>query len=134
MPSRPVRYPTLVEVLDLHGRVVAQAGGAGGLRGLAGLESAVAQPRATFGGEDLYPTLAEKAAAPGHALIQNHPFVDGNKRVGHAALETLRVLNGHELRADVDDAERAVLAIAAGARGRAELAAWVAAHLAPPGP
>ena len=134
MPSGPVRYPTLAEVRDLHGRVVAQAGGAGGRRDLAALESAVAQPRATFGGEDLYPTLAEKAAALGHALIQNHPFVDGNKRVGHAALETLLVLNGHELRADVDAAERAVLAVAAGACGRAELAAWVAAHLAPLGP
>ena len=129
-PGASPRYLTLAEVLDLHGRVVAQAGGAGGLRDLAAVESAVAQPRATFGGEDLYPTLADKAAALGHALIQDHPFVDGNKRVGHAALETFLVLNGRELRAAVDDAERAVLAVAAGACTRAELGAWVAAHLA----
>jgi len=50
------------------------------------LESALAQPRQTFSGIDLYPTLVEKAAALGFSLIKNHPFVDGNKRVGHAAL------------------------------------------------
>ena len=52
------------------------------------LESAIAQPKATFGGIDLYPTLVEKVAALGFALVQNHPFVDANKRVGHAAMET----------------------------------------------
>jgi death-on-curing protein len=61
------------------------------------LESALAQPRATFGGTDLYPGLIEKAAALGFSLVMGHPFVDGNKRTGHAAMETFLILNGHEL-------------------------------------
>ena len=109
--------------------MVRQAGGAGGLRDLGALESAVAQPRATFDGRALYPTLAAQAAALGFSLIANHPFVDGNKRVGHAALETFLVLNGHELAAGVDDAERAVLAVASGALDRPGFAAWVVAHV-----
>jgi prophage maintenance system killer protein len=59
----------------------------------------VAQPKATFGGSDLYPTLAEKAAALCLALVQGHPFIDGNKRVGHVAMETFLVLNGTEINA-----------------------------------
>ena len=63
--------------------------------------------------------------------MTNHPFVDGNKRVGHAALETFVVLNGFELVAPVDDAERTFLALAAGSLTRAELGDWVERHLAP---
>jgi death on curing protein len=103
--------------------VVEQAGGATGLRDLGALESAVAQPRATFGGADLYESLAAKAAALGHSLALNHPFVDGNKRVAHVAVETFQVLNGYELTADVDDAERTMLALAAGALPREGLVA-----------
>jgi len=80
-----VRYLSLGEVLELHRRIIEATGGSPGLRDLAALESVVAQPRMTFGGADLHPDLASKAAALGFALIKNHPFVDGNKRVGHAA-------------------------------------------------
>ena len=93
------------------------------------LESAIAQPAMSFGGVELYPTLAEKAAALGFSLIMNHPFVDGNKRVGHAAMETLLVLNGHELRADVDEQERVILGVAAGTIRREEFFTWVSAHI-----
>ena len=82
----------------------------------------------TFGGEDLYPSLAEKAAALGFSLIKNHPFVDGNKRVGHAAMEYFLILNGYELDDDVDDQERTILAVAAGEMGREEFTAWVHTH------
>ena len=78
-----MRYLTLGEVLELHRRVVAQSGGATALRDLGALESAVAQPRMTFGAEDLYPDVPTRAAALGLSLIRNHPFVDGNKRIGH---------------------------------------------------
>ena len=100
-----MRYLSLGEVLELHRRIIAATGGASELRDLGALESAVAQPRMTFGGEDLYPDLPSKAVALGFSLIQNHPFVDGNKRVGHAALETLLVLNGSELDAPAAEAE-----------------------------
>lgn len=59
----------------------------------------------TFGGEDLYPTVIEKAIALGFSMIMNHPFVDGNKRTGHAALETFLILNGLEISASVDEQE-----------------------------
>lgn len=83
----------------------------------------------TFGGEDLYPDLPTKAAALAFSLIKNHPFVDGNKRVGHAALETLLVLNGFELEAGVDEAERVVLQVAAGKLNRDDVVVWVRQHI-----
>lgn len=129
-----LRYLSLAEILDLHGRVIAQSGGMHGLRDLGLLESAAAQPRATFGGTELYPDLAAKAAALGHALISNHPFVDGNKRVGHAAMEVFLLLNGAELVADVDDAERVILDVAGGNRSRDQLAEWIRKRLRPQRP
>jgi death-on-curing protein len=126
-----MRYLSLGEVLELYRRVMAQTGGAVGLRDLGALESAIAQPRQTFGGTDLYPTLAAKAAVLGFGLIANHPFVDGNKRLGHAALETFLILNGVELSAEVEAAEREILAVAAGERTREQFQAWVEQSLTP---
>ena len=87
------------------------------------------QPQMTFGGQELYPSLAEKAAALGFSLVCNHPFVDGNKRVGHAAMETFLVLNGWELLAGVDEQEQMILRLAAGTLRRDEFTAWVQSHL-----
>jgi death-on-curing protein len=126
-----IRYLSLAEVLTLHGLIIHQTGGSDGLRDLGMLESALGQPRQTFGGEDLYPDLPNKAAALGFSLINNHPFVDGNKRVGHAAMEALLMLNGFQLSASVDDAEAEILAVAAGQRTREQLQAWVESHLVP---
>jgi death-on-curing protein len=126
-----VRYLTFAEVLELHRRVVAETGGATALRDLGALESAAAHPRASFGGNDLYPSLEEKAAALAFSLIQNHPFVDGNKRAGHAALETFLVLNGKEFNADADESERIILAVASGTFGRDELVEWIRSHMVP---
>jgi death on curing protein len=120
-----MRYLTLDEVLELHRLVVEQSGGATGLRDLGALESAVAQPCMTFGGQDLYPTVVEKASALGFSLIGNHPFLDGNKRVGHAAMETFLVLNGHELSAAVEEQEAVVLGVAAGTVRREQFTEWV---------
>ena len=124
-----MRYLTLGEVLDLHRRLSEQTGGATAVRDLGALESAVAQPRLTGAGTELYPTLASKASALGLSLIQNHPFVDGNKRIGHAAMEAFLVLNGFELGASVDDAERLILGVASGAIRRDGLTAWIEQHL-----
>ena len=124
-----MRYLSLEEVVSLHSLLIAQSGGSSGLRDRGALESAVAQPEASFGGEDLYPTLSAKAAALGHSLIQNHPFVDGNKRVGHAALEVFLLLNGYEIDALVDDQERVMLDVASGQMSRAELSEWLSRHI-----
>ncbi len=124
-----MRYLTLGEVLDLHRRVIDQSGGADGLRELGGVESAVAQPRMSFGREELYPTIESKATALCFSLVMNHPFVDGNKRIGHAAMETFLVMNGYQLVADVDDAETVVINLAAGDVSRDELLAWVTSRI-----
>ncbi len=124
-----MRYLTLSEVLDLHRRVIDQSGGAAGVRELGGVEAAVAQPQMTFGGEDLYPTIEAKATALCFSLVMNHPFVDGNKRIGHAAMEAFLVMNGHELAADVDDAENVMMTLAAGELSREALLAWVTSHI-----
>ena len=120
-----IRYLTLIEVLELHRKILEQSGGALGIRDMGLLESAIAQPRMTFDGEDLYPSLLEKAAALGFSIILNHPFIDGNKRTGHAATETFLVLNGMEINASVDEQERMVLAIASGELGREAFVEWL---------
>ncbi len=97
-----MRYLTLNELLQLHRHLVEQSGGSAGIHSVGALESALAQPRMTFSGEDLYPAIVEKAAALGFSLIRNHPFVDGNKRTGHAAMEVFLILNGYEIDASVD--------------------------------
>jgi len=124
-----VRYLTLNEVLEVHRQVMAQSGGAEGLMHLPALESALAQPQMTFGGEDLYPTLVDKAAALGYALIKNHPFLDGNKRTGHAAMEVFLVLNGYEIRATVDEQEHVILQVAASEIDREEFTTWLRTHV-----
>ena len=93
---------TLEQVLKLQKRVIEQSGGAMGVRNQEGLESALAQPRMSYADQELYPALIEKVAALGFSLINNHPFVDGNKRIGHAALEVTLLMNGYEIQADVD--------------------------------
>lgn len=123
-----MRYLTLNEVLALHGQVMAQSGGAAGILNLSALESALAQPRMTFGGNDLYPTLVEKAAALGYSFIKNHPFVDGNKRTGHAAMEVFLMLNGFEIQALVDEQEHVILQVAAGEMTREEFTEWLCTH------
>ena len=89
----------------------------------------MAQPEATFGGEELYPDLASKAAALGHSLIQNHAFVDGNKRIGHAAMEVFLLLNGHEIDASVDDQETIIIDVASGKVSRIELSEWLSKNM-----
>jgi death-on-curing protein len=123
-----MRFLSLAEVLVLQQRLIATSGGADGLRDAGALESAVSQPHASFAGEDLYPDLIAKAAALGHALVMNHPFLDGNKRLGHAAMETFLVLNGQEIVCELDEQERMMLTLAAGEVSRAEFTEWLRAH------
>ena len=124
-----MRYLTLGEVVELHDRLLTQTGGASGIRDLGLLESALAQPKATFGGTDLHPTVVDKAAALGFALVANHAFLDGNKRVGHAAMEIFLVLNHYEIDASVDDQERLMLNVAAGTVNCVELTRWLSTHV-----
>jgi len=124
-----MRYLTLREILALYHRVIDQSGGSRGIRDLGAVESALAQPQMTFGGADLYPTIAEKAAVLGFSLIMNHPFIDGNKRAGHAAMEVFMMLNGYEIEASVEEQERVILQVASGEIGREAFTHWLRAHI-----
>jgi death on curing protein len=124
-----MRYLTLHEVLEAHERILQQSGGGLGVLNLGALESALAQPHMTFDGQDLYPALVEKAAALGFSLIQNHPFMDGNKRTAHAAMETFLVLNGYEIVATVEEQEDMILQVAASKSGREVFTEWLRQHL-----
>ena len=124
-----MNYLTITEVIELYRLVMEQSGGTVGILSLDSLESAVAQPRMTFNAEELYPTLAEKAAALGYSLVMNHAFVDGNKRVGHAAMETFLVLNGFEIKASAEEQEKVILSLATGNLDRAGFTSWVREHI-----
>ncbi len=115
----------LHEVLNLHERLLVQTGGSFGLRDIGGLESALAQPFMTFDGAELYPSTAEKASALGFSIIQNHPFIDGNKRTGHAAMEIFLFLNGFEIQSSTDEQEKVVLQVASGSMSREAFSDWV---------
>jgi death-on-curing protein len=126
-----IRYLTHEEVQVLHRWALEQSGGLDGIRDPNGLDSAIAQPQMTFAGQELYPSLAEKAAALGFSLVSNHPFLDGNKRIGYAAMETFLFLNGWVLDGEIDEQEQLMLQLAAGVLSREQLIAWVQAHLQP---
>lgn len=124
-----MRYLTVGEVIEIYSRVMTQSGGSVGILDLGALESAVAQPRMTFNGKELYPTIFEKASALGFSLIQNHPFVDGNKRTGHAAMETFLMLNGYEISASVDEQVDIILGVASGKIDRNAFTDWLRNHI-----
>jgi death on curing protein len=120
-----MRYLTVSEVIELYLQVMKATGGTVGILSLASLESAVAQPRATFGGKELYSTIFEKASALGFSLIMNHAFIDGNKRIGHLAMESFLVFNGYEISASVNEQESIILKLASGNLTREEFTNWV---------
>ncbi len=120
---------TLEQIVTLHQRIIDQSGGARGIRNQAGLESALAQPRLSYANQELYPTFIEKVAALGFSLLNNHPFVDGNKRIGHAAMEVTLLMNGYEIQANVDDQESVILAVAASNMTRQAFLAWLQGHI-----
>ncbi|MEW5958227.1 MAG: type II toxin-antitoxin system death-on-curing family toxin [Chloroflexota bacterium] len=124
-----MRYLSLNEVLELHRRVIEQSGGMMGIHSLSGLEAALAQPRITFAGAELYPTIVDKASVLGFSLIQSHPFIDGNKRTGHAAMEVFLVLNGFEIEAAIDEQEKVILQVASGKIGRETFTEWLKAKI-----
>jgi len=124
-----MRYLTVSEVIELYRQVMETSGGTVGILSIEALESALAQPRATFGGKELYPTIIEKAAALGFSLVMNHAFVDGNKRIGHYAMETFLVLNGYELDISVDEQESIILQLASGKLSRNAFTDWIREYI-----
>ncbi len=126
-----VRFLGLDEVIALHADQILRYGGMEGIRDLGLLESAVAVPEASFGDTYLHATVPEMAAAYLFHLAQNHPFLDGNKRVASAAMFMFLYLNGSVLSCTEDELVDWTLSVASGATTKAEVAVFVAAHLTP---
>ena len=98
-----MRYLTVQDVLELYSRIFVSLGGRVGLRDITLLESAVNKPRVSFGGYDLYEGVITKAVVLCEAIIKNHPFVDGNKRVGVMAMLKFLEINGYSTSNIPDD-------------------------------
>ena len=113
------------KVLLLHKFITEETGGDPNVRDLALLNRALESAFATFDGQELYPTKQEKGARLGYALISNHAFVDGNKRIGMYVLLTFLEVNGIKIHPTVDEVARVGLAVAAGEMKYPELLAWI---------
>jgi len=126
-----MHYLTAEQVLFIHARLIAETGGLGGVRDLAMLESAVGRPAASFDGKDLHLDVFTKTAALMESLINNHPFVDGNKRTGIAAAALFLRINGYRLYADPVDLETITLAVARGRMSMEKIASWLRINARP---
>ncbi len=113
------------KVLLLHKLITAETGGDPNVRDIALLNSALESAFQTFDGQELYPTKEEKGARIGYALISNHAFVDGNKRIGMYVLLTFLETNGIRIHPTVDDVARVGLAVAAGEMQYEDLLEWI---------
>lgn len=116
------------QVTALHSALIREFGGIDGIRDEGLLESALAAPFQTFGGEPVYPSLQAKAAQLGFGLIRNHPFVDGNKRIGAHTMLVFLTVNGIELRYEQQELIDIVLSVAAGQIDRQGLLQWILDH------
>ena len=113
------------KVLLLHKIITEETGGDSNVRDIALLNSALESAFQTFDGKELYPTKEEKGARIGYALISNHAFVDGNKRIGMYVLLTFLETNGIKIHPSVDDVARVGLAVAAGEMKYEDLLEWI---------
>ena len=119
---------TREQVLLLHQILIEAHGGGPGIRDEGLLDSALETPFQTFGGQYLLPTIQQKAVRLGFGLIMNHPFVDGNKRIGTHAMLTFLALNGIELEYTQKELYEIILDVAAGKATFEELLEWVLNH------
>jgi len=113
------------QALEIHEIAVQKFGGSVGLRDSGGLESALARPFQTFGGEDLYPDFFSKAAAIGESIIINHPFIDGNKRTGYILMEAILRFGNIKINASNDELYNFVISISTGEKKFDEIVEWL---------
>ena len=116
------------QILLLHDHLIQETGGSPGLRDKGLLRSALAAPFQSFGGVDVFPSLQQKAARLAYGLIKNHPFVDGNKRIGAHAMLVFLALNGIDLTYSQQELVDIVLSVAAGNADRQSLLQWILEH------
>ncbi len=127
MKSEPF-FLTFAEIIEIHNYQIENFGGASGLRDMELLKSALGIPPATFGGTFLHPTIYEMAAAYLFHLVENHPFVDGNKRVGAMAALVFLDMNGIDFEASDEEFTAMVLRVASGKMLKAEITLFLKEH------
>lgn len=120
-----------VDVLAIHQRQVEKFGGLDGIRDEGLLDSALAQPQATFFGQLLHPTISTQAAAYLYHLAKNHPFLDGNKRTAFATTIAFLGMNGYELNISEEAAYHLVIQVAQGEISKEELTLLLKQHIKP---
>ncbi|MBQ7008585.1 MAG: type II toxin-antitoxin system death-on-curing family toxin [Ruminococcus sp.] len=119
---------TTKQVISLHSSLIEATGGTDGVRDMGLLESALEAPFQTFDGKDLYPALIQKAARLGHSLISNHPFVDGNKRIGIHTMLVFLAANGVEIECTQKELIDVGLSLADGTMNAEKLLIWLSSH------
>ena len=119
---------TVGHILLLHEQLCTETGGSQGLRDEGLLRSALSAPFQSFNGNDAYPSLQQKAARLAFGLVKNHPFVDGNKRIGAHAMLVFLALNGIELTYTQRSLSDLILSVAAGSCGYEDILRWLLAH------
>jgi death-on-curing protein len=118
------------QALIIHKQVIEKYGGAIGLRDSDGLKSALARPFQTFDKKELYTSAFEKAAAIGESIILNHPFVDGNKRMGYILMEAILRFEGYKINAIDSELYVFIISIAEGKKTFKEITEWLQKHSA----
>ena len=114
----------------LHEQLICETGGSTGIRDDGLLESALAAPFQSFSGTDVFPSLQQKAARLAYGLVSNHPFIDGNKRIGAHAMLVFLELNGIELNHTSEELSEIILKLAAGDADLQSLLSWILEHQA----
>ena len=113
------------QAFKIHALAIEAFGGTNGLRDIGALESSLARPFQTFGGEYLYPGIFEKAAAIAESIIINHPFIDGNKRSGYLLMEALLRYEGFRITASDENLYDFVINISTGAISFKDIVEWL---------
>ena len=119
---------TKEQVISIHSSLIEATGGTDGVRDIGLLESALETPFQTFDGKDLYPALIQKAARLGHSLVSNHPFVDGNKRIGIHTMLVFLAVNGVEIECTQKELIDIGLSLADGTMDAEKLLIWLSLH------
>lgn len=118
-------FLSLSEILEIHQDQISRYGGEAGIRDLELLKSALGMPLTTFAGQFLHADVFEMAAAYLFHLVKNHPFVDGNKRVGAVSAIIFLILNDIDFQASEDDLTEMVMAVARGDKGKSDIAVFL---------
>lgn len=122
------RYVNIDEVYFIHQKIIKRAGTKAAIRDFALLHSAVERPKATYGGQDLYPTLFAKAASLLQSLCLNHPFTDGNKRTAWVSTKRLLKINGYHLRSKKQNAANFMVYVDNSKPSVQEISSWLKKH------